>query len=152
LEARGAELEVEIEDVGRLRNPVRIVPPGEDVPLERHPSYAIRSAATEPPLERAAWRPDRARHVFTAFGNHDRADSEGLPRLAYPRCLTGPASSLGTSGARIEIPPRATVLEIGIELAAVVSRLAAEVDEDEAAEYLLGFSPMLSVCDRSFED
>lgn len=152
LETRGAELEVEIEDVGVLRNPVQIVPPGERVPFDRHPSYAVRAAALEPPLERDAWRVDRARHVFTAFGNHDRADEEGLPRIAIPRFLTGPASALAASGARVEIPPRATELEIGIELAAVVARLAAEVDEDEAGTLVLGLTPMLSVCDRSLEE
>lgn len=144
-------LEVEIEDVGTLVNPVAVAEG--PVPLESHPSYAVRQAAssgasaTESPH---AWMPGSARHFFTSFGNHSAAEkTDGLGRLEVPRFLNGPASSLGAGGL-VEIPPRATDLVVSIELAVVVRALAGEVDDGR--ELVLGYAPMVSVCDRSFAD
>lgn len=143
-------LESEIEDVGVLSNPVHLVPRGESVPFDRHPSHAVRRAAAEPAPSAETWRVEDARHLFTAFGNHAGATDEGLPRLAVPRFLTAPASSLGASGATVELPPRATELEIGIELAVVIGQLAADVERDDADRVVLALRPLISICDRSF--
>lgn len=145
-------IESEIEQLGVLRNPVQTVTIGERVPFDQHPSFAIRSAAQEPPTDAAAWRPRDARHVFTAFGNHAGSPDEGLPRLEIPRFFTGPATSLGADGSRVVLPARATVVEVTIELAAVVGRLASDVDPGEAESYLAGFAPVVSLCDESFRD
>jgi 2-keto-4-pentenoate hydratase/2-oxohepta-3-ene-1,7-dioic acid hydratase in catechol pathway len=130
-------LEVEIEDVGTLANPV-VVADG-PVPPAGHPSYAVRSAATS--VSTQDWSPGSARHLYTSFGNHE--DADGLPRLAVPRFLNGPASSLGVGGP-VEIPPRATDLVVSVELAVVVRALGEEL--------VLGYLPMVSLCDRSFAD
>ncbi|WP_162605727.1 fumarylacetoacetate hydrolase family protein [Jiangella aurantiaca] len=149
-------LEVEIEDVGTLVNPV-VIADGTDrpaMPLESHPSYAVREIATSgaSALESPrSWTAGSARHFYTAFGNHETAEeSDGLPRLEVPRFLNGPASSLGNGGSPVEIPPRATDLVVSIELAVVVRALAAEVED--GPEIVLGYTPLVSVCDRSFAD
>ncbi|SDT47591.1 fumarylacetoacetate hydrolase family protein [Jiangella sp. DSM 45060] len=144
-------LEVEIEDVGTLVNPVAVAEG--PVPLESHPSYAVRQVAASgaSSLESPqAWTPGSARHFYTSFGNHETAaEVEGLARLEVPRFLNGPASSLGISGP-VEIPPRATHLVVGIELAVVIRALAAEAQDGR--EFVLGYAPLISVCDRSFAD
>ncbi|WP_116953000.1 fumarylacetoacetate hydrolase family protein [Jiangella endophytica] len=150
------ELEVEIEQVGTLVNPV-VVADGTDrpaVPLTSHPSYAVRevaasgSSVVESP---DAWTVASARHLYTSFGNHEAAEeSDGLPRLEVPRFLNGPATSLGRGGSAVEIPPRATDLVVGIELAVVARALAADVEDGR--EVVLGYTPLISLCDRSFAD
>ncbi|TDE14242.1 fumarylacetoacetate hydrolase family protein [Jiangella asiatica] len=149
-------LEVEIEDVGTLVNPVVVAEgPGRPaVPMESHPSYAVRELATsgasaiESP---EAWTAGSPRHFYTSFGNHTAAEElDGLARLEVPRFLNGPASSIASSGCVVEIPPRATDLVVSIELAVVARALAAEVEDGR--EIVLGYTPVVAVCDRSFAD
>ncbi|PZF84760.1 fumarylacetoacetate hydrolase family protein [Jiangella anatolica] len=143
-------LEVEIEDVGTLVNPVTVA--DGPVRLDSHPSYAVRQVASSgtPVLEAPDdWTAGSARHFYTSFGNHEAAEeSDGLARLEVPRFLNGPASSLG--GGPVDIPRRATDLVLSIELAVVVRALAAQVED--GLELVLGYAPMVSVCDRSFAD
>lgn len=139
LDDRDVVLEAEIEDVGTLANPV-VVADG-PVPMTEHPSYAVRTAATSASIP--DWSVAAVRHFYTSFGNHTAAEAEGLPRLAVPRFLNGPASSLGVAGP-VEIPPRATDLVVSIELAVVVRALGADL--------VLGYLPLISLCDRSFAD
>lgn len=149
-------LEVEIEDVGTLVNPVVIAggTARPAVPLESHPSYAVREIATSGAavLESPeAWTAGSARHFYTSFGNHEAAEeSDGLARLEVPRFLNGPASSVGTGESPVEIPPRAADLVVSIELAVVVRALVAEVED--GPELVLGYTPLVAVCDRSFAD
>ncbi|WP_298331386.1 fumarylacetoacetate hydrolase family protein [Haloactinopolyspora sp.] len=161
-EAAGPDtrLDVEIEDIGTLVNPVAVADsPGDAaersaVPLESHPSYAVREVATSPGavLESPQqWSAGSARHFYTSFGNYAGAEqAENLPRLEVPRFLNGPASSLGVSGSPVEIPPRAGDLVVSIELAVVVRALAADVADGN--ELVLGYTPMVSLSDRSFAD
>ncbi|QHY98854.1 Ureidoglycolate lyase [Streptomyces sp. S4.7] len=149
-------LEVEIEDVGTLVNPVRVADEGARprVPMESHPSYAIREVAAsgaralDSPDE---WRVNSARHFYTSFGN-DRSAQEaaGLAQLQVPRFLNGPASSLTSSGSAVEIPPRAGDIIVSVELAAVVSELAADVEDGRSV--ILGYAPIVALCDLSFTD
>jgi 2-keto-4-pentenoate hydratase/2-oxohepta-3-ene-1,7-dioic acid hydratase in catechol pathway len=114
----------------------------------------VRQAAAEEPVfgDRDEWSVERARHFYTSFGNHGRAEAdEGLATLTVPRFFTGPARSLGAGGSRIEIPPRATDLLVSVELAVIVGRLAAEVDATDAERVIFGVTPLISVCDLSFE-
>jgi 2-keto-4-pentenoate hydratase/2-oxohepta-3-ene-1,7-dioic acid hydratase in catechol pathway len=177
----GTSLEVEIESVGTLVNPV-VADAGREAPdLTRHSSWAVRELALH---ERARpgttviespdnWSVAGARHFWTAFGNGapaDVPDPDGLPRLAVPRFLNGPASALSAS-ASVRVPPRATDLVIAIELALVVRRLVSDPDvsdpqvtrvtsaSDRSAsgppgldELVLGYTPLVSVCDQSFRD
>jgi 2-keto-4-pentenoate hydratase/2-oxohepta-3-ene-1,7-dioic acid hydratase in catechol pathway len=145
-------LEVEIEQVGLLRNPVEIRDPDSGEDLADHPSYAVRSLARSGGAvlsEASAWSPESARHFFTAFGNHEGA--EGMARVPQPRFLNGPASSLGSAGKAISLPPRATDLTVAVELCVVVGRLASRVSVAEAFDHILGLAPMLSLTDHSFQ-
>jgi len=135
-------------------NPVVVAGPDRPaVPLESHPSYAVREVATSGASVLASaqdWSAASARHFYTSFGNHETAaESDALPRLEVPRFLNGPASSLGVSGP-VEIPPRATDLVVSIELAVVVRALAADVDDGR--DVVLGYTPLVSLSDRSFAD
>lgn len=151
------QLEVEIEQVGTLLNPVAVADGAADqpaIPLASHPSYAIREVATSGASSLASaqdWTVGSARHVYTSFGNHEAAaESEDLPWLEVPRFLNGPASSLGVSGAPVEVPPRATDLVVSIELAVVIRVLAADVRDGR--DVVLGYTPLVSLSDRSFAD
>ncbi|MFJ3404517.1 fumarylacetoacetate hydrolase family protein [Promicromonospora sp. NPDC090134] len=178
--AGGTRLEVEIERVGALANPV-VAP--DDVPaspaappdLTRHPSWAVRELALRERAEPgstvigapADWSVARARHFWTAFGNAAPAgavDPDGLPRLAVPRFLNGPASALsagdaagdlagGAVGGAVHVPARATDLVVAVELALVVRRLVSEAPGGPGLDDLvLGYTPLVSVCDQSFTD
>ncbi|PUB26270.1 2-keto-4-pentenoate hydratase/2-oxohepta-3-ene-1,7-dioic acid hydratase in catechol pathway [Promicromonospora sp. AC04] len=181
--AAGTRLEVEIESVGALANPVVVPDVGHDAAgstrtdLTRHSSWAVRElalhernrpgvTAIEAPED---WSVAGARHFWTSFGNGapvNTPDPDGLPRLAVPRFLNGPASSL-SAGSPVRVPARATDLVIAVELALVVRRLtsdAADVpdqqvarttrspDRSETDELVLGYTPLVSVCDQSFRD
>ncbi len=218
--AAGTRLEVEIESVGALANPVVVPDVGPDSPapdLTRHSSWAVRELALRERDRPGAtairapedWSVAAARHFWTSFGNGapvNTPDPDGLPRLAVPRFLNGPASSLSASllsasllsasllsasslsasslsasslsassltwsspsaGDPVRIPARATDLVIAIELALVVRRLTSDVldvpgpqvtrvthtsDPSEADGLVLGYTPLVSVCDQSFHD
>lgn len=149
-------LEVEIEQVGTLVNPVAVADDAARprVGLSSHPSYAVREVAAaglSADVSADTWIVESARHVYTSFGNAESAaQSLGLPRLDVPRFLNGPSSSLAASGAVVEIPPRANDLVIGVELAVVVRALASEVEDGR--DVILGYTPLISVCDQSFAD
>ncbi|MFI2364429.1 fumarylacetoacetate hydrolase family protein [Promicromonospora sp. NPDC019610] len=183
--AAGTRLEVEIERVGALANPV-VAPddgPGPAPPdLTRHPSWAVRELALRERAEPgstvigapADWSVAGVRHFWTAFGNAappTGVDPDGLPRLVVPRFLNGPASALSAGSAAgggvVRVPARATDLVVAVELALVLRRLVAEAPagsdtqvpggtwtSDTAAldGLVLGYTPLVSVCDQSFAD
>lgn len=153
-------VEVEIERVGRLRNRVVVTDihdwrSPEDPSRSVHASSAVRRLIEngEDEVTEVRWGPEQARHFWTVYGNYrDIETYEGLAESTYPRMLNTPVSSLAVSGHKVEIPPRATTLDIGVELAAVICRVACRVEAHEAERYLLGLVPMISVSDRSFAD
>ncbi|ACQ81685.1 fumarylacetoacetate (FAA) hydrolase [Beutenbergia cavernae DSM 12333] len=155
----GLRLEVEVEGVGALANPVRVGQRSEDdggggrQGVDPHPSYAVRQVVEsgEVLMSPDEWSASGVRHLWTSFGNHEESERlDGLPRLEVPRFLNGPSSALGTSGADVEIPPRATDLVVGVELAFVVRALTSRASD--ASGVLLGFTPLISLCDQSFAE
>lgn len=99
------------------------------------------------------WQLSGARHFWTLFKNYDTVDvKEGLKKLKTPRFLAAPNSALGETNAQVELPPRSANLEISIELGVVLKKLANKVQAEKADEYVLGYTPLISITDSSFDD
>ncbi len=149
---------IEIERLGKLRNRVVLTDvndwrDAEDPSRKIHPSPAVRDliAAGEDRLSAEQWTLEKTRHYWTVYSNYDKVkECEGLAVSNYPRMLNTPVSSLATDGAEIDLPPRATTLDIGVELACVIGKLAQHVDERGAAAAIAGYTALISLSDRSF--
>lgn len=154
-------IEAEIEAVGTVKSPVLNRNFGDwrkddDVTKTIHISPAARDVIAQGRAELGSadeWSLPQARHFWTLFKNYDSVEArEGIVRLKTPRFLAAPATALGLSGARVELPPRARTLEISVELAVVIKKLAKEVRPEAAEEFVLGYTPMISITDSSFDD
>lgn len=97
------------------------------------------------------WSLGLVRHFWTCYGNYRLAEQqEGMKPTPLPRFLNGPNSALALSGSTVVLAPRATRVEAGVELAFVVGRLASKVRREDAADYILGYAPMITLADQSF--
>ncbi len=155
-------IEAEIEKVGSLKNRVIVI--DEDDWRDKknddtliHSSPAVRDVLNSEGKEINSpddWKIDKVRHYWTVYANYKKfVDTQGDSYASYgPRFLNGPASSLASSTSIIEIPPRATSLKIGIELALVINKIASKISAEESDDFILGYTPMVSLCDESFRD
>lgn len=101
----------------------------------------------------ADWNINDARHYWTIFKNYNAVtEAEGIERLRTPRFLAAPASALGLTGSVVELPPKSTDLEVSVELGAVVKRLSTEVASADVDQYILGYTPMITITDHSFKE
>lgn len=155
------DFEVEIEKIGTLKS--RIVMEhiddwrdDQDPSKTIHPSPAVRDLiktqkdVTKSPQD---WQLSDCCHYWTTYGNYkDVKKCEGREISSYPRMLNTPISSLSTQNAEVEIPPRATTIDIGIELGCVLKKVACRVDAKNADDYILGYTPLISISDQSFAD
>jgi len=66
--------------------------------------------------------------------------------------LNNPSSALAVSMSEVSIPSRTSTLTVGVELAFVLRQLAYRVTEEDAAEYILGYTPMIVLRDSSFAE
>jgi 2-keto-4-pentenoate hydratase/2-oxohepta-3-ene-1,7-dioic acid hydratase in catechol pathway len=154
-------IEAEIEKVGSLKNRVVVIDDNDwreknDDTLT-HSSPAVRDVLNSEDKEivsPADWEIKDVRHYWTVYANYKKfVDNQTASYAGYgPRFLNGPASALSSSASHIEIPPRATSLKIGIELALVINKIAAKINAEECDEYILGYTPLISLCDESFKD
>ena len=154
-------IEVEIENIGVLKNPVVVLSNGDwrekdeaDEPVHNSPAVrdVILSGKVDLPVAEN-WECSLTANFWTVYCNYRGVlEMEGLKPLEYPRFLNGPNSSLTTSPANVELPPRVTSIDLGIELAFAIAKLATKVSRDQADDYILGFTPMISVQDNSFYD
>ena len=154
-------IDSEIERVGYLQTPVLNLMQGDwrddaDESRRIHESPAIRDLvkAGKSELQDAdAWSVGQTPHFYTLFKNYERVtELEGIRKLDTPRFLCAPASALGENGAAVELPPRCNDLEISVELAAVIKKVAKGVTAQTADEYLLGYMTLVSLTDSSFDD
>lgn len=152
-------IESEIEAVGEVKSPVLNLNFGDwrtkDDPTRIHISPAVRKVMADGKGEISIkdWSLDSARHFWTVFKNYKSAETnEGIHMLKTPRFLCAPNSALGITGNTVEIPPRANDLEISVELAAVIKKLANKLTSENAQEHILGYTPMISITDSSFDD
>lgn len=156
----GNVIESEIERIGRLQARVldteqfedwrsdeekelpSLIPAARDL-IRSHQNYIARPED---------WDVSKARNLWTCFANYRSVQQvEGLRPAPSPRFLNGPNSSLGRSGGSVLLPPRATTLDVGVELAFVIRKLASTV-KDGWEDYIFGYLPLISVSDRSFQE
>ena len=151
----------EIEKIGTLKNTVLNLTFGDwraddDITKTIHVSPAARDVITRGQDVIASpedFNLSDTRHYWTIWKNYKGVtEKEGIHTLKTPRFLCAPASALGTTGAEVELPPRANDLEISVELAVVLKKLATKVDEKNIDEYVLGYSPLITITDSSFGD
>ncbi len=154
-------IQVEIEGMGKLTDRVVNVNTNDwrdenDPSKALHPSPAIRDLIESNQIEiknTADWSLDQVRQYWTSYGNYKQVEEvESIKVSRYPRLLNAPPSSLAATGAEVEIPPRTTSLDIGVELAFVVKKLARKVTVEDATSYILGLTPLISLSDRSFDE
>jgi 2-keto-4-pentenoate hydratase/2-oxohepta-3-ene-1,7-dioic acid hydratase in catechol pathway len=154
-------ISIEMEKIGRLSNRVVVESVNdwrsdEEPSKVIHPSPAVREMITTGKTEinkPQDWDISQIRHYWTVYGNYnDVKQVEGLEISNYPRILNTPASSVGNNSDTVEIPPRATMIDIGVELACVIKKVAFRVNRSNAAEYILGLTPLINLSDRSFKD
>ncbi|MEN6384199.1 MAG: fumarylacetoacetate hydrolase family protein, partial [Phycisphaerales bacterium] len=154
-------ISIDIEKLGRLSSRVVVESvndwrKNDEASKKIHPSPAVREMITSGKSEITKpqdWDVSQIRHYWTVYGNYrDVKHAEGLEISDYPRILNTPASSVGSSGDTVEIPPRATTVDIDVELACVIKKAAFRVSTSNASEYILGFTPLINLSDRSFKD
>lgn len=154
-------MDSEIEKIGTVSNPiVNLTYPDwreDDEPSKAiHASPAARDVilSGKDTIESVDdWNIEDARHLWAVFKNYDSVtEREGIQKLKTPRFLANPASALGVTGSVVELPPKATDLEISVELGAVVKKLATGVSAENFDDYILGYTPMISITDHSFKE
>lgn len=154
-------VEVEIEKLGALR--VHFLNPDaddwrpEDDPSRTiHHSDAVRElilAKKDVLASPEDFDASQVRHFWTAFGNYQKAEEqEGLMRLEdIPRMLNNPGRAV-SANTRGVLSKRTKAVKVGIELCAVVKKVAYKVTEQDAGDYILGYSPMVTVNDQSLRE
>lgn len=154
-------IESEIERLGVLRNPMVVTSPDtdwrdpDDPGRTIHPAPAVRDlfVTKENQITLEDWSIDKVRHVWLTFGNYADADQqENMKKRPYPRFLCAPASILDNQNNKIIIPQSAGNIWLGCELAFVISKIASRVTLDDEDSFILGYVPLLSIFDTSFED
>lgn len=152
-------MESEIEILGTVSNPiVNLNYPDwrseDDLSKTVHPSPAARDVILSGKDSIASpqdWSLKDTRHYWTVFKNYNAVtEVEGIHKLKTPRFLAAPASALGITGSVVELPPKTTDLEISVELAAVLSRLSTKVKACDVENCILGYTPMITITDKSF--
>lgn len=157
---RDCTIDSEIEKIGTVKSPVLNMNFGDwreddDESKTIHISSAVRDVIKSGKAEITVgdWSVDKVRHFWTVFKNYKRVgELEGIHLLDTPRFLCAPNSALGVSGNEIEVPPRANNLEISVELGVVLKKIAGQVKKGTADDYVLGYTPLISITDSSFDD
>lgn len=151
-------VDAEIEKVGYVKSPVLNTRfqdwrADDDESKTIHVSPAVRDIIKAGKGEvDESWQLKDARHFWTLFKNYRSAQQEGIHLLQTPRFLAAPNSAMGMTGSVVELPPRCHDLEVSIELAVVLKKVACKVEAKDAEEYVLGYMPMISLTDSSFDD
>ncbi len=152
----------EIENVGRLQ--IRVVGTPEDLQKELdrydHPYIPalddlVKSGKTEI-AKPEDWKLEDMHNIWISMYNHKNcAELDNYPTIApYPKAFNSPRKSVGLDGGEIVINKRATTLYAGVELAFVTKKVAhaGTVTPENFNEYILGYTPVISVRDRSIRE
>ncbi len=97
---------------------------------------------------------DNVNSVWTCYGNFTDSEKElGWKQTAYAsRVLNGPTTQLAYKSDELYLAPIAGNLEISCEMAVVIRKMGKGITACNADEYILGYAPMISVCDLSMSD
>mgnify|MGYP006287384477 CR=1 FL=1 len=104
---------------------------------------ATRAAASAPAVEPDAFRPLLVRPskiVCLGLNDVEHAKEGGFPVPEYPAVFGRFASSLIGHGQPMLRPPESEQLDYEVELAVVVGRAGRRLSEDEALDYVAGYS------------
>ncbi len=151
-------LEVEIENIGVLRNPVVRRENGQDwrsssdPGVSLHPSPSVRHHMTSTLSD---WSPSRDKipTFYRLYGNYRDAElQEGLPFQRSPRFLNGPNSAVGASGSHLSAGECEKKWRVGAELALVMGRCSTNLTASNADDHILGVTPLLSVFNANLGD
>jgi len=92
--------------------------------------------------------------VWTCFGNFKTADEVlGYKRAGSPRMLNGPYGAVtDKQDEDLVLAPIAQNIEVSCELAFVVKKIGKKITKENFHDYILGYAPVLSVCDMSIKN
>lgn len=100
-----------------------------------------------------AWHPAKAYNAWLCFGNyHDSEKIEQMPATPFPRFLNAPASCVTQNQSRITLSKRARRISVDPQLAFVIRKMAYQVAEADAEEYIYGYCAAICVTDYSIHD
>ena len=97
---------------------------------------------------------DHIQCVWTCLNNFKTAEELfGHKPAASPRLLNGPYSAVtDKQDEELVLAPIAEDIDISAELAFVVRKMGKGITKENAGEYVLGYAPVISVCDRSIKN
>ena len=81
----------------------------------------------------------------------DHAKEVGGPKLAAPRIFLKPTSSVSGPGDVVRIPAAALKPDWEVELAVVIGRIAWQVSEGQALDYVAGYTVLNDLTDRALQ-
>ncbi len=92
--------------------------------------------------------------VWTCYGNFSEVEKEfSWKATSYAsRVLNGPVTQLTDKSDELYLSPIAGDIEISCEMAFVIKKMGKGIAVSEADEYILGYAPLISVCDLSMSD
>jgi 2-keto-4-pentenoate hydratase/2-oxohepta-3-ene-1,7-dioic acid hydratase in catechol pathway len=153
-------LECEIEKLGTLHSP--IVYKDIDWRDSNDESKALHVSATARQLIKndackldaaSQWNLSTVRNYAAAYGNYKNVkEVQGIECADIGRYFWVPPSALGKEDLEEFTFEEGYDLEISIELAFVVSRIAKEITEKDASNHILGFIPLLSLTNNRLRD
>lgn len=153
-------LECEIEKLGTLRNPIVYEDidwrDSNDESKTLHVSAMARQLIKNDACKlntTSQWNLGTVRNYAVAYGNYKNVkDVQGIECADIGRYFWVPPSALGKEDLKDFHFEKDYDLEISVELAFVVSKMAKGVIEKEASNYILGFIPLLSLTNNRLQD
>ena len=154
-------IEIEIENVGTLRNPVVELSKNdwrapEDVSRRIHPSPSVRKLLSERReiiRQPEDWRLKQTKHFWPLLANSEpgarRTNIEPRPN---PLTYNTPVSALAPSGTEVMLPPRARRLTVTCEMALVIQSVTKAISAEQADHHILGYVVLAALHDSSFAD
>ena len=123
----------------------------DDPSRDAYKSPVVRDLVMQGKDTTSRFDPGEMRSFYVCFGNYRRCtELEGMAVLAdVPRFINNPVSAVSMDKT-LTMAPRTTDVDISAELAFVVKKVAYKVPVEQADDYILGYTPMVSCIDHSF--